>query len=417
MFVPGAMPSSVHANPIPASMASVLMQGIMDAKIPSRGQDSISSVIPGETETIPARSNVDPSVSEQSTERATLVQAPADPDLVDTMESNRNRSAGVLPMVFDETTQDRAGSISSLVSPRESAASDPSSAASNPSSAAEPVRPIMDPRSTTDPTGRLQIPEQKSAPRPSNPTDPHRVAKPAEDRQPAERSARKRPAALARAERINQEVQESRSGSLTSASASMAGSTPRSSGRITVPGAQTLPGAAAGPAPEGEGRSTRRTMPGVGRGLETLALQRGGTLTMRLDPPSLGQLKLEMRMDGTRVTVLLTSASESARSLLRENLGSLRMALEDRGMAVDRLAVESAARTGDSGSNHRSEHRGDEQARGGQEAADRQDAGEGRSRGRRDDASDRQADHEGDSQRPEVADFGEAMAEAAASGN
>jgi flagellar hook-length control protein FliK len=391
-------------------MASVLMQGITDSKIPSRGRDSISSVIPGETETIPPRSNVDPSVSQHSGERATLVPAPAELDPVDALESTRDRSAVVLPMAFDAATGDRGGSISSLVSPRESAASEPSSAA-------EPIRPVIDARSTIDPSGRLQIPEQKSAPHPSNPNDAHRVEKPTEDRQPAERSAEKRPAALARAERINQEVQESRTGSPTSASAAMAGSTPRSSGRITVPGAQTLPGAAAGPAPEGEGRGTRRTMPGVARGLETLALQRGGTLTMRLDPPSLGQLKLEMRMDGTRVTVLLTSASESARSLLRGNLGSLRLALEDRGMAVDRLAVESAARTGEIGSNHRSEHRGDEQARGGQEAADRQDAGEGRSRGRRDDASDRQADREGDSQRPEVADFGEAMVEAAASGN
>ena len=159
-------------------------------------------------------------------------------------------------------------------------------------------------------------------------------------------------------------------------------------------------------------------MPGVGRGLDTLSRQRGGTLTMRLDPPSLGQLKLEMKMEGGRVTVLLTSANDSARSLLRDNLNSLRQSLEDRGLAVDRLAVESAGKTSEGSSNQRSENRGDGQdARDGQEAADRQDAGDGRSRGRREDASDRKADPGSDSQRPEVASFGGAMVEASASGN
>ena len=125
-----------------------------------------------------------------------------------------------------------------------------------------------------------------------------------------------------------------------------------------------------------------------------------------------------MKMNAGRVTVLLTSASDSARSLLRDNLGSLRQALEDRGLAVDRLAVETAGRTSEGSSNQRSENRGDGQdARGGQETADRQDAGEGRSRGRRDDASDRQADQADDPQRPEVANFDEALVQAAASGN
>ena len=137
---------------------------------------------------------------------------------------------------------------------------------------------------------------------------------------------------------------------------------------------------------------------------------------MRLDPPSLGQVKLEMRMDAGRVTVLLSSASESARSLLRDNLGSLRQALEDRGLAVDRLAVETAGRSSEGTSNPRSEHRGDGQdARGGQDTADRQDAGEGRSRGRRDDASDRRAERGDDPSRPEVANFDEAMVQATTS--
>ena len=161
----------------------------------------------------------------------------------------------------------------------------------------------------------------------------------------------------------------------------------------------------------GEGEGPERTVSGVGRGLETLVRQRGGSLTMRLDPPSLGQLKVEMRMEGGRVAVLLTAASDSARSLLGDNLGSLRQALEDRGLAVDRLVVETSTRTSEGSQGSRSEHRGDGQdARGGQDTAGRQDAGDGRSRGRREDASGRRPD----TSRPEVADFEEALVEAGA---
>ena len=157
-------------------------------------------------------------------------------------------------------------------------------------------------------------------------------------------------------------------------------------------------------------------MPGVARGLDALSRQKGGSLVMRLDPPSLGQLRLEMRMEGGRVTVLMAAASESARSLLQANLGSLRTALEDRGLAVDRLVVESAARPSETTSNGRSENRSDGQdARGGQDASGRQDAGDGRSRGRRDDASNREQGRGDDPGRQEAADFKEALAGAGTS--
>lgn len=282
------------------------------------------------------------------------------------------------------------------------------------------TRPILETTgtSTADSSGRIAVPDGRSpsetAQRPSidrSADGPRRKS----DQHPVDET---RPAAVARAEKVNEAVREARGPSGTPVVDPGSGTTVRGSGRVPAVTAQTLPGASAGAAPEAPEDGPRRTMPGVGRGLDTLSRQRGGTLTMRLDPPSLGQLKLEMRMDGGRVTVLLTSANESARSLLRDNLGSLRQALEDRGLAVDRLAVESAGRTSEGSSSQRSENRGDGQdARGGQDAADRQDAGDGRSRGRREDASDRKADQGTDPQRPEVASFGEALVEAAASGN
>lgn len=228
-----------------------------------------------------------------------------------------------------------------------------------------------------------------------------------------------RPAAVARAETVNAAIRAARAegqvGEVTVAAPSAAGTTAARGGMET---AQGMPGQAAGLAPNQDAEGGGRTMPGVGRGLDALARQRGGTLTMRLDPPSLGHLKLEMKMDGARVTVLMTAASDSARSLLRNNMGSLRQALEDRGFAVDRLAVETAGKSSEGTGSSRSEGRGDgNDARGGQDASGRQDAGDGRSRGRRDDASNRRAGRGDDLTRQEAANFGETLAEVAVSGN
>ena len=280
-----------------------------------------------------------------------------------------------------------------------------------------------DPRRGGEVAGRIEIPEGASTTRHRGEGPTPEPLNGPRDRKRSDATDEKRPAAVARADRINEAVREARSQSSNQAStASMpvtdvSGAT-RGSNRHAPPIAQTLPNHPAGAAPDPADEGRTRTMPGVGRGLETLARQRGGTLTMRLDPPSLGPLRLEMKMEAGRVAVLLTSASDSARSLLRDNLGSLRQALEDRGLAVDRLAVESAGRTSEGSSNQRSDNRGDGQdTRGGQEAADRQDAGDGRSRGRRDEASGRRADQGSDPQRPEVANFDEAMVQATASDN
>ena len=180
--------------------------------------------------------------------------------------------------------------------------------------------------------------------------------------------------------------------------------------------AQGMPNFGAGVALDGAEGGPNRTIPGVARGLDALSQQKGGTLLMRLDPPSLGQVKLEMTMNAGRVAVLMTAAADTAQSLLRNNLGMLRQALEDRGLAVERLTVETVARPTESGSGTRSENRGDGQdARSGQDAEGRQDAGQGRSRGRREDASSRQSGRETDSSRSETAEFDEALADAGVS--
>lgn len=225
------------------------------------------------------------------------------------------------------------------------------------------------------------------------------------------------PAAVARADQVNRSIEAARGGEapvkteavMPMAVAPVAGADAGSS--TTRLAAQPMPTAGAESALPTPEEGPARTMPGVARGLDALSRQKGGSLVMRLDPPSLGPLRLDMRMEAGRVTVLMTAASETARALLRDNMGSLRTALEDRGLAVDRLTVESAGRTQESSSNARSENRGDGQdARGGQDASGRQDAGDGRSRGRRDDASNREQGRGDDPGRQEAADFKEVLA-------
>ena len=174
--------------------------------------------------------------------------------------------------------------------------------------------------------------------------------------------------------------------------------------------AQSLPNSSASLAPQDAETDPRRTAAGVARGLQALSAQKGGSLIMRLDPPNLGQVRMELNMEAGRVSVLITAAGDTARSLLRDNLGVLRHALEDRGFAVERLAVESTTKTSSDASTSRNDRGDGQDARSGSESSDRQDAGGERSRGRRDHAPDRRSDQE----QAESARFNEVLADSGA---
>lgn len=234
--------------------------------------------------------------------------------------------------------------------------------------------------------------------------DPRSRGSATEDRPTRQRGG----TAVARAAELNTELRNARSdgdagngprpaGPSGSAVATAAGSI---STGIAIPGpassgpdAQSLPTGPASVAPMEAGGESGRTVGGVARGLQALSSQRGGTLVMRLDPGNLGQVRMEMSLEAGRVQVVIAAAGDAARGLLRENLGVLRHALEDRGFAVERLTVESTARTTTDSSGPRGDSRGDGQdARGGQGSSDRQDASDERSRGRRDDAAHRRTE-------------------------
>lgn len=75
------------------------------------------------------------------------------------------------------------------------------------------------------------------------------------------------------------------------------------------------------------------------RGLAQVLRQRGGTLSLKLDPAELGTVKVSLRLAQGRVEGTIEAATERARGLLNEHLDSLKGSLELRGITVDRLEV------------------------------------------------------------------------------
>ena len=209
-------------------------------------------------------------------------------------------------------------------------------------------------------------------------------------------------AAVMQADKVNAEIQKVRDGA---SSQDQAANTIKATGDasaerihglvVPVPSrslsganAQQLPGSGVESAQNQMEAGPPETLRGVSKGLSVLAQQRGGSLKMRLDPPSLGTVRLEMSVEAGRVSVQIAAANDSARALLQGNLGMLRTALEERGLAVDRLAVEGTAKSiGDGTAKSDSRESGDSGTRGGDREESRQDASQGRSRGRREHTS------------------------------
>ncbi|TDJ54879.1 MAG: flagellar hook-length control protein FliK [Planctomycetota bacterium] len=120
----------------------------------------------------------------------------------------------------------------------------------------------------------------------------------------------------------------------------------------------------------------------VVRGLTAMLAQRGGSMTMRLDPPALGHLRVQMTIAGGTVTADFQPGTAEAQALLDRSIGTLRAALESQGLTVERLTVHAAP-----GSSATRETTDDQSQQQNQASRNQSDAGDGRSRGRNDDPS------------------------------
>lgn len=78
----------------------------------------------------------------------------------------------------------------------------------------------------------------------------------------------------------------------------------------------------------------------VVRGMQGALHQQGGAVTMRLTPPELGTIRIELAMQQGTVSARLHTENDSVRQLLTDQLTQLRAGLERQGLTVERLTVQ-----------------------------------------------------------------------------
>jgi flagellar hook-length control protein FliK len=152
--------------------------------------------------------------------------------------------------------------------------------------------------------------------------------------------------------------------------------------------------------PEGSPAESRTTMI-TARGLTALASQRGGTLAIRLDPPSLGEVSIRMSVIDGVVRAELTAASSAARALMEKGIDALRASIESRGLTVERLSINGPIATSESHSARSESNQGQLHQQGGAREQgmneDRSDAAGHESRGRGDEQRSRSTEEHEDS--------------------
>ena len=70
-----------------------------------------------------------------------------------------------------------------------------------------------------------------------------------------------------------------------------------------------------------------------------VAQHRGGLIRLRLSPPELGTLRLEVRVETGVLTARIEVEVETARTALMQNLGALRERLAEQGIRVEKFDV------------------------------------------------------------------------------
>ena len=152
------------------------------------------------------------------------------------------------------------------------------------------------------------------------------------------------------------------------------------------------------------------------RGMNALASQKGGSLTIRLDPPSLGQVMIRMSVSNGVVQAELHASNSAGRVVMERGIETLRASLESRGLSVERLSVQAATGSSESqGTRSESNSQGDgqqqtdrdEQEDGRQDAAGRESRGRDQERGVR-------SGHDDPNQNQQDVTFTQVMSEDAA---
>lgn len=107
-------------------------------------------------------------------------------------------------------------------------------------------------------------------------------------------------------------------------------------------GLETTPARVASPAREGEHapRPAAALAEQVADRIRSLERPGRHELTVRLDPPDLGSVRIEARLDGNRLALRLVAEGEQARDALQQALPRLRDSLVEHGIVPTRLSVD-----------------------------------------------------------------------------
>ena len=125
------------------------------------------------------------------------------------------------------------------------------------------------------------------------------------------------------------------------------------------------------------------------RGLSAMVNQRGGVMNMRLDPPDLGALRVQMTIARGVVTAEFQVTTQQAQALLERGLTGLRAALESQGLTVERLSVQLASPASPQATREEAPNQHGHQSQ-------RDQAGDDRPGGKGDEGRDRGEDGRGD---------------------
>jgi len=104
-----------------------------------------------------------------------------------------------------------------------------------------------------------------------------------------------------------------------------------------------------------DGDNTRVNTARIARGLQNAVQQKGGAVTLRLTPPEMGTVRIQLQIHNGTVNAQFHAETESTRTLLNQQLSQLRTSLEQQGLSVERLGVQTMQQSSNTNLQHESQ--------------------------------------------------------------
>jgi flagellar hook-length control protein FliK len=91
------------------------------------------------------------------------------------------------------------------------------------------------------------------------------------------------------------------------------------------------------------GESREQVQAQIARGLAAALKQKGGVMTLRLNPEHLGSIKIDLTIEAGRVSAFFDAETDAARRILRDGTDDLRRSIEQSGLTAQRIEVAGVA--------------------------------------------------------------------------